>query len=266
MIHISLASEPLFHIGPLVLTNSILTAIIGSVIIFLLFYTAARQVSLHPKSRLSLLIEGLSDALIGLIEQLTGNRRQAVLYFPLLITFFVFIVVNNWLGLLPGVGSIFLTTSEGQVPLFRAANADLNMTIALAIISVIMTHIYAFRELGVASHMKKYFNVNPILSFVGLLEIISEFSKMISFSFRLFGNIFAGEVLLVVIAYLVPLIGPLPFFALELFVGLIQGLVFTLLTLVFLVTATAKHGHGESDHETNGNRSPAASSVEAALP
>jgi F-type H+-transporting ATPase subunit a len=177
-------------------------------------------------------------------------------------TLFVFILINNWLGLLPGIGSITITTAHGAVPLFRGATADLNTTLALAIISVVMTHIYAIKELGLFKHLGKYFSFNPMLLFVGMLEIVSEFSKMVSFSFRLFGNIFAGEVLLVVIAYLAPLIAPLPFFGLELFVGLVQALVFTMLTLVFLEIATMSHGHEEQHSE--GPSAAAHATVEAA--
>lgn len=250
MVHISLAAEPIFHIGPLVMTNSMVTAFLGSIIIFFLFFIASRQVMYYPYRRLSQIVEWLSELMLSLIEQMTGSRAKAVQFFPLLITLFVFIVINNWIGLLPGIGSIVVKTAEGTVPLFRGANADLNATLALAIISVVATQTYAIRELGVITHLKKYFNLHPIFSVVGLLELISEFSKVISFSFRLFGNIFAGEVLLIVIAYLLPLFGPLPFFGLELFVGLIQGLVFTMLTLVFLVIALADHGEHDS-HRTD---------------
>ncbi|MBI4021748.1 MAG: F0F1 ATP synthase subunit A, partial [Candidatus Andersenbacteria bacterium] len=135
---------------------------------------------------------------------------------------------------------------HGRVPLLRGATADLNMTFALAIISVGLTQLYAIRRLGLFTHLRKYWHFNPVLLFVGLLELVSEMSRMVSFSFRLFGNIFAGEVLLVVIGFLVPLAAPLPFFALELFVGFVQALVFTMLTLVFLEIATAEHGGHEA--------------------
>jgi F-type H+-transporting ATPase subunit a len=146
------------------------------------------------------------------------------------------------------VGAITVTGAHGTVPLFRGATADLNATLALAIISVVMTHVYAIRELGLFAHVGKYFSWNPILLFVGGLEIVSELAKMVSFSFRLFGNIFAGEVLLVVIAYLMPAFAPLPFFGLELFVGLVQALVFTMLSLVFLEIASTAHAeHGTKE-------------------
>lgn len=240
-LHISLAAEPILHFGQLVVTNSMLAGLVGSAAVFILFTLGARRVALAPAGRWSQTVETISESILDLIEGVTHNRERAVRFFPLLMTLFTFILVNNWLGLLPGVGSITITTAEGIVPLFRGATADLNTTLALAAISVIMTHAYAIRELGLFTHLKKYFSLNPVLLFVGLLELVSDFSKMISFAFRLFGNIFAGEVLLVVIAALAPLAGPLPFFILELFVGLVQALVFTMLTLVFLSIASSHH-------------------------
>lgn len=240
-LHISLAAEPVLRLGWLVMTNSMLAGAVGSVVVFVLFTLGARRVALAPAGRWSQTVEGISESILVLIEGVTSNRGRAIRFFPLLMTLFVFILVNNWLGLLPGVGSITVQTAEGVVPLFRAATADLNTTLALAAISVVMTHAYAIRELGLFRHLTKYFSLNPALLFVGLLELVSDVSKMISFAFRLFGNIFAGEVLLVVISMLAPLAGPLPFFILELFVGLVQALVFTMLTLVFLSLASSHY-------------------------
>jgi F-type H+-transporting ATPase subunit a len=251
-LHISLKAEDVFHIGSVGINNSLIAGILGSLLIIWGFRAAAKRTQLHPKSKLALAVETLCDGILSAIEQVTHDRAKAIRFFPLLTTLFIFILLNNWFGLLPGVGPITVQTPEGAIPLLRGSNADLNATLALAIISVGMTQIYALRELGVGSHLKKYFSKNPVLSFVGVLEIISEFSKMISFSFRLFGNIFAGEVLLIVIAALVPIIGPLPFFGLELFVGLVQALVFTMLSLVFLEIATSSHG----EHEPETAQSP----------
>lgn len=135
-----------------------------------------------------------------------------------------------------------VTTEEAEtvfVPLFRAPSSDLNTTFALALISLLSFQIFGIGAIGVFKYAKKFFNFkNPIEFFVGILEIVSEFAKMISLSFRLFGNVFAGEVLLVVIAFLVPIIAPLPFFALEIFVGLIQAFIFAMLTFVFLKVAS----------------------------
>lgn len=245
-LHISLAAEKLGTIAGWPINNSLLAGLLGSLVAFGLFFLAGRRVKLHPESQLANGIEAVCETLLDAIDQVTHHRAKSIRFFPLLLTLFMFILVNNWLGLLPGVGSITWQTAEGVVPLLRGANADLNTTLGLAIISVLMTQVYAIRELGVVKHLKKYFSANPILSFVGLLELVSEFSKMISFSFRLFGNIFAGEVLLLVISFLAPLASPLPFFALELFVGLVQALVFTMLTLVFLEIATSDHSEAPS--------------------
>ncbi len=244
-LHISLAADPIATIGPMAITNSMVASVIGSIIIVALVTSAARRLAIHPNGTLGQMFEAGSEALLALIEKVTNNRDRAIQYFPLLATLFLFIAVNNWLGLVPGFGTITVATTHGTAPLLRGATADLNTTFALAIISVMLTHIYAIRQLGLFTHLKKYISLNPILLFVGILEFIAEISKMISFSFRLFGNIFAGEVLLVVIGFLIPVLAPLPFFMLELFVGFIQALVFTTLTLVFLVIASAEHGEDE---------------------
>lgn len=240
-IHISLVAEPIAMIGSFAVTNSLVTSLVASVIIIISFFIAGRAVAVLPRSRFAHAIEAGMELMYGMIEDVTHDRAKAIRLFPLLTTFFVFILVNNWLGLLPGVGSIVVHTHEGVVPLFRAASADLNTTLALALISVIVTHIYAIRELGIWQHMKKYISLNPIKLAVGMLEFVLEFAKVISFAFRLFGNIFAGEVLLIVMSMLVPFLGPVPFYFVELFVGIIQALVFTMLTLVFIEVASSQH-------------------------
>lgn len=241
-IHISLAAEEIFRIYGFPITNSMLTGVVASVVVAVLMIIAARSLQLFPSKGWLHIIDPISEVLLDLIESVIHDRQKAVQFFPVLSTFFLFILANNWLGLLPGVGSI---TLHG-VPLFRGLAADLNATIALGIISIVLMHVYAIKELGVRVHLSKYFSLNPLKLFIGLLELLSDFSKVFSFSFRLFGNIFAGEVLLLVIAYLLPLLGPLPFFFLELFVGFVQALVFTMLTLVFLYIATSHHGEGEA--------------------
>ena len=166
-------------------------------------------------------------------------------FFPILGSFMIFILFQNWFGLLPGVGSILVTVNEGQeihhIPLLRANNADLNATLSLGIISVLLVQIFGIKFLGFKDYIRKFINFsNPISFFTGLLEIISEFSKVISFSFRLFGNIFAGEVLLAIIAFLIPILASFPFLVLEIFVGLVQALVFSMLSAVFLSVAISK--------------------------
>ncbi len=256
-VHISLSAEPITTIGSFVVTNAVATSFIASIIMVAGLIWAVRKVTLQPKSLIAVTLESGVEYLLSLIEEVTQNRHKAERFFPLLMTIFIFVLVNNWLGLLPGIGSIIITSPEGAtVPLFRGATADLNTTIALALISGIAAQAFAIKELGLFTHIKKYISLNPIMLFIGILEIISELSRMVSFSFRLFGNIFAGEVLLVVISFLLPIIAPLPFFGLEIFVGFIQALVFTMLTLVFLHIAT-------SDHAEHGDHRETASSGEA---
>ncbi len=245
---ISLQAEQVFTIHGWPVSNSLIAAVLASLTIIAIFWSVGRKIKTKPGSRFSMMIESLCEVVIGQIEEVTHDHSKAVRFFPIITTLFVFILLSNWMGLLPIFGSVTVNTAEGTVPLLRGANADINTTLSLAIISVVATQIYAFRELGVKEQLGKYFSKNPILSFVGILEIVGEFSKMISFSFRLFGNIFAGEVLLIVISSLVPILGPLPFYGLELFVGFIQALVFAMLSLVFLAIATQSHSHGGS-HE-----------------
>ena len=240
-LQISLAAETIAHIGNVAITNSMFTGFIAAIIVAIIMIAAARSLALYPGRYLTNVIDAISEALIDLMADVTHDRAKAIRFFPLLATFFLFILANNWLGLLPGFGSITVTTAHGTVPLLRGLGADLNATLALALISVILMHIYAVKELGLMAHLKKYISWNPMKLFIGLLEAISDISKAMSFSFRLFGNIFAGEVLLAVISYLLPLLAPLPFFIMEIFVGLIQALVFTMLSLVFLQIATSHH-------------------------
>jgi len=191
------------------------------------------------------IFELIIETVYDFLADVWGEKNKAKKYFAFLATFFLFILISNWFGLIPGVGTVgFYENHEEFVPFLRSLNSDLNATIAWAVISVLTTQVAGIVTLGLAKHMGKYFNFkSPIGFFVGLLELISEISKLISFSFRLFGNVFAGEVLLVVMMFLVPFILPLPFFMLEMFVGLIQALVFTTLTLVFLKVATSEEIH-----------------------
>jgi len=244
---ISLAAEKIAQIGSFKVTNSLLLSWITTILLAVLALTVSSKRNLIP-SGIQNFFELIVEFLYNTVNDVIGNEKMTKKYFPLLATIFLFIVFNNWIGLLPGIGPIGINEiKEGKqilVPLFRGGNADLNTTLALAITAVIGVQVFGVAALGTAKYAKKFFNFsNPINFFVGMLELISEFSKMISFSFRLFGNIFAGEVLLMVIASLVPVIAPLPFFLLELFVGIVQALVFMMLALVFIKGATTAEAH-----------------------
>jgi len=232
-------------------TNTFTASLMTTIVLLIIGYFGSRNLKEIPKG-LQNLLEMAMEALFNMVDSVTGNKKQTYQFFPLVATIFIFVVISNWLGLIPGFGSVgyFETAKEGMqenghavfVPFLRSANSDLNTTLALAIISVLSVQIFGITALGVFKYGKKFMNFSsPIALFVGILELISEIAKMISFSFRLFGNIFAGEVLLVVIMTLAPFIAPVPFFALELFVGFIQALAFAMLTLVFLKVAVTAH-------------------------
>lgn len=248
MLHISIVAEPIASVFGISISNSLLTSWVVMVGLILFSIFSTRSMSLVPgtlQSVAELLVGGLQSLFTSVLADKTKR------FFPLLATLFIFIMFMNWAGLLPGVGTIgFWLTEHGEktfIPLFRAGTADLNTTLALATIVVCFIQFAGLSSLGL-SYLKKFINFSgPIDFFVGILELVLEVSKIISFAFRLFGNIFAGEVLLTVIAFLIPVVAPIPFLGLELFVGVIQALVFSMLTAVFLLMATT--GHEEhADH------------------
>ncbi|MBI2984768.1 MAG: F0F1 ATP synthase subunit A [Candidatus Kerfeldbacteria bacterium] len=244
---ISLAAEPIAHVLGFPITNSMIGTLAAVAVIAIVARRATRRLQAVP-SRWQVAAEATVDGLLGLVDSVTNDRQQTRRFFPVVATIFLFILTMNWLGLLPFFGPIgWREIEHGRetfVPFFRSGSADLNMTLAIALISVIGTQVVGILAVGAKKYGQKFLNLkNPIFTFVGLIEFISEFTKMISFSFRLFGNIFAGEVLLLVIASLVPLLAPVPFYFLEIFVGLIQAFVFALLTLVFFKIAATAEEH-----------------------
>lgn len=249
MVHISLRAEEIFHIGDFSVTNALLMSVLALLLLgggALLF---RRKIALIP-GKMQGIFELVLEAILDLMDSVLGDRRKSERYLPIVATIFLFVMISNWLGLLPGVGSIFIdTVHDGHTvhtPLFRSAAADLNFTLALGVLAVISINILGILAIGIRKHVGKFFDFsNPINFFVGILELISEFAKIISFSFRLFGNVFAGEVLLTIVAFLVPYVVPLPFLFLETFVGFIQAFVFAMLALVFIAIATVEHGAEE---------------------
>lgn len=239
---VELAPEIIFHIGFLPITNTLLTTWIVMVVIVGSVYASTRKLALIP-GKPQAIIEIVLDWIYSLGEGLSDPTR-AKKFFAVVATFFIFIIFANYLGLLPGVGTIGFYATHGPeevwVPLIRPMNTDLNATLALALISVTMTHYYAISILGFGSYLSKFFSLNPVFLFVGFLEIIAEFTKLISLSFRLFGNMFAGEALLVTISSLFAFGLPLPFMALELLVGFVQAMIFMMLTLVFMIILSEK--------------------------
>ncbi|MEK7187219.1 MAG: F0F1 ATP synthase subunit A [Patescibacteria group bacterium] len=240
-IHISLKAESLVHSVVFPFTNSLLLGVVVTGLLVILGLTLKKKLALVPQTGQGIVEAGL-EGLLDLMDSVLGDRHKSERYLPLVGTIFIMVMTANWLGLLPGVGSIGIQGEHEFTPFFRAPSADLNFTLAIAIISVVATHILAFKELGAKAHLTKFFNFsNPILFFVGILELVSEFAKIVSFSFRLFGNVFAGEVLLIIIGFLAPYVAPVPFLFLEIFVGFVQAFVFAMLTLVFVAIATTSH-------------------------
>ncbi len=245
----TLASETIGHLGSFELRNTMVMAWLAMAAFLALMLMLRRTKFREVPGRFQCFMEMIVEGLFDFFDSIVQDRRQTRRFFPLVATIFLFLMVANWMGIFPGVGSITIEgLHEGHlipIPIFRSMNADVNMTLAVALISVIATQFFGIAALGVLPYAGKFFVPpwkDPIGSFVGILELIAECAKVISFTFRLFGNIFAGEVLLVVISFLMPYFAPLPFLGLELFVGFIQALVFALLTLVFLKMATAAHG------------------------
>ncbi len=244
MPEISIKAETIFNILGFHVTNSQILSVIGIVLIFIIGRSYHSQLQSGKRNGFFFVFNLILKAIYGLFKSVLNKHIDY--FFPLLGAFFLYILIQNWLGLLPGVGSLLIEIEEHghslHVPIFRAGNADLNGTLALALISVVLIQIFGVKFVGFAGYIKKFIDIsNPINFFVGILEIVSEFSKIISFAFRLFGNIFAGEVLMTIIAFLVPVLAPFPFLMLELFVGFIQALVFSMLTTVFLSMAITKH-------------------------
>lgn len=268
--NISLAAEPIFHIGSFPVTNTLLVA--WAIILFLVIIALLVKRSLKEKPRgLQNVVETLIEGALNFMETITGDRKQAKKFFPIVFTIFIFIILSNWIEIVPGLGSIgIFAEEEGKtvlIPFIRSSSADLNLTLAIAIVSVISTQIFGIVGIGFLKYGKKFlpfgglfkikYGFLPVPSFngfinffAGFLELIAELAKFISFSFRLFGNIFAGEVLLTVVSFLVPYIVPLPFLFLEIFVGFVQALVFAMLTLVFLKMAVTAHEEHE-EHEAH---------------
>lgn len=246
MEEISIKAQQLFHIGGLNVTNGLLLTVVVSVVLICFSFLLRKKIKLIPGNLQSAAEMGI-EGLLGIMESTLGSIEKAEKYFPLIATIFIFILTSNLLGIFPGVGSLVYENGHHSVPLFRSPAADLNFTLAFAVISVIVTNIIGMVSVGAFKHLSKYFNFrDPISFFIGILELVSEVAKVISLSFRLFGNIFAGEVLLTIIFFLVPLFAPLPFLILEIFVALIQAFIFAMITLVSISLHTTVHEHEEA--------------------
>jgi F-type H+-transporting ATPase subunit a len=261
----TLFAEPIAHVGKFTVTNSLVMSWV-TVIILVAFFVAVGKKKKKVPGKLQNLFEIILEQALNLADSVTGDRKKTQKFLPVVLSLFLFILLNNWLGLLPGVGTIGFVNNEGAkhvfVPFLRGGSADLNTTLALSLFAVVLSHILGVAWVGAWNHFNKFFNfkafaqifkkgkkepilimVNPIKAFVGLIEVVGELAKVASLSLRLFGNIFAGEVLLASMMAIFAFFLPLPFMFLELIVGIVQALVFAILTLAFMSIATTAEEH-----------------------
>jgi len=246
--HISIVPETIAEWSGLPITNTLLTswAVMAILICFSLWFS--RRLALKP-GKVQNFVEMIFEYVIDFMNEVLGDKKLVRFFFPLITTLFLFIWLSNWMEFLPGFGSIGLAGEECHKavcePLFRSVNTDLNVTIALALVSVTVTEVAGLYWLGVFSYLKKFFDFSgPLHFFIGLIELVSEAARLVAFSFRLFGNIFAGEVIIIVTTAFLPFFLPVPFMLFELFVGFIQAAIFSLLTLFFVKLAiTPKEQH-----------------------
>ncbi len=261
----TLFAEPIAHVGNFPITNALATSTVALIIIVVLTVLIKRNLKKVPtglQNAMEIIIEGF----LGIFDGVTGDRKKSLQFAPLVLAFFFFVLINNWMGLLPGVGSIGQIASEGGekvfIPYLRGGTADLNTTLALASLGVVLSHIMGVLAIGWWKYLNKFINikafleipkkikkdpmvilVNPIKAFVGVIEIIGEMAKVASLSFRLFGNVFAGEVLLASMSAILAYGVPIPFMFLEVLVGLIQALIFAMLILTYLTINTTAEEH-----------------------
>lgn len=258
-------AEPIFHVGSFTVTNALLNSWLAVVILVLFFFAASRKIKKIPQG-VQNLFEALLEGALNFSDSITGNRKKSEKVLPICLSLFLFILVNNYLGLMPFVGSIGLIQEHGGekffIPLFRGATADLNTTLALALFSIVAIHILGSLAVGSWNYLNRFINikafleipkkfkedknivmVNPIKAFVSIIEVVGEAAKVASLSLRLFGNIFAGEILLVSMMSIFAFFTPIPFMFLEIIVGVIQALVFSVLVLVFMSMATTAEEH-----------------------
>jgi F-type H+-transporting ATPase subunit a len=260
--HVTLPSEALFEVAGFPITNTLIASWLTVIVLAIVFYVCTRKMKLIP-GKLQNLAEMAVEALLSFVKSVAGEKHARLL-FPVVATIFIYVITNAYLALLPFFGTIVVTGQEGTaVPLFRSANTDINVPLSIAVMSFIFVEFWGMKSLGAFRYLGEFFNfgqigrgvkelfrgkIRPAITniafgfinlFVGMLEVFSHLIRIISFTFRLFGNMTAGEMLLLVAAFLIPFIFTIPFYGLELLIGFIQALIFAGLTLVFGAIAVA---------------------------
>jgi F-type H+-transporting ATPase subunit a len=273
--NVKLPAEVIGQVGSFSITNTLIAAWLTIVVLAVLFYFATRRMKLVP-GRLQALAEVVAEGLLNFVESVAGKEHSRLL-FPGIATIFLYVITNAFMALLPIFGTIGLYEhGHGNevefVPFLRAANTDINLPLAISVASFILVETWGMRVVGFFHYTGEFINVRQFLQglkqlvtgrlreaplnimfgfislFVGILEIFSHLTRMLSFTFRLFGNMTAGEILVLVSCFLIPMIFTIPFYGLELLIGLIQALIFSGLTLVFGTVAISS-AHEESEHK-----------------
>jgi F-type H+-transporting ATPase subunit a len=270
----TLYAEPIFHIGDFTVTNALFTSWIVVFLLIVLAIVIRTKIKKIPKG-IQNIFEIIIEGAESLCDQITNSRAITNKAFPIVFTIFIIVLFNNWMGILPFGGFGLIEMGEhGKmfIPFIRSGTADINGTLPLAIMSVIGANIFGIITIGLWKTINKYVNVNalgsiftkikkdptiimtaPIVFAVGLLELVGEFAKVASLSFRLFGNVFAGEVLLASMGAIMAYILPTPFLLLEVMVGVIQAFIFAILTLVYYTISSTDHeDHDEEEHNKTG--------------
>jgi F-type H+-transporting ATPase subunit a len=267
---VTLYAEPIIHFKYFTVTNALATSWVVVIIITILAIILNRKIKEIP-GKIQNLFEIIVEGALSLCDQVTNSRDLSMRIFPIAISAFLFILINNWLGISPFGGFGLLEDGDhglAFIPFLRGGTADINTTIALAVIAVLGANIFGVLSIGIWKTVNKYINlkaiggifttirkdptviiVAPITFFVGLIEIAGEFAKVASLSFRLFGNILAGEVLLASISALLSFVAPIPFFFLEILVGVVQALIFSILLVVYFTVAASDHDHEKHEKD-----------------
>jgi len=265
--HVELPAEPVAHIGHFSVTNTLIASWFTIIVLVVLSLILTRKMQLIPGKRQAM-AEAIVEGLLNFVESVAGKKHARTL-FTGVATIFLYVISNAYLALFPFFGSITVKSSHGEFALFRAANTDVNLPLSIAIMSFIFVETWGMRALGVMHYVSEFINIKQMVKgfkqllkgkigpgamdivfgfinlFVGVLEIFSHLTRMLSFTFRLFGNMTAGEILILVSSFLIPLIFTIPFYGLELLIGLIQALIFSGLTLVFGTIAVSPHEETE---------------------
>lgn len=260
----TLYAEPIAQIGSFTVTNSLFTSWVVVFILIIVAVVVKMKIKKIPKG-IQNIFEILIEQAESLCDQVTNSRAITNKAFPIVFAIFIFVLLNNWIGVLP-LGGFGFKSGSAFIPLFRSGTADINGTLPLAILSVIGANLFGVITIGLWKTINKYVNLKalggiftkirkdpmvlmtaPIMFAVGFLELIGEFAKIASLSFRLFGNVFAGEVLLASMGAIIAYVLPTPFLLLEVLVGVIQAFIFAILTLVYYTISSMDHDEEEEE-------------------